>query len=151
MFDHFFDRVADGASEDGNHYGMVGFLAFFSIIVYYNWLTGIDLARLADLPLDVLVESRRVAERLAVLQTSQEESSESRKIAIRRKALLRVIPLLPLVSTPTWLLHELCFCGRCYPVDTDILPFFLESDTLVHHMIAPDAINSSVRTFCSTR
>lgn len=55
-------------------------------------LTGIDLARLADLPLDVLVESRRVAERLAVLQTSHEESSESRKIAIRRKALLRVIP-----------------------------------------------------------
>ena len=68
------------------------FLAFFSIIVYYNWLIGIDLARLADLPLDVLVESRRVAERLTVLQTRQEESSESRKIAIRRKALLRVIP-----------------------------------------------------------
>ena len=67
------------------------FLAFFSIIVYYNWLIGIDLARLADLPLDVLVESRRVAERLTVLQTRQEESSESRKIAIRRKALLRVI------------------------------------------------------------
>lgn len=66
--------------------------AFFSsIIVYYNWLTGIDLARLADLPSDVLVESRRIAERLAVLQTSHEESSESRKIAIRRKALLRVI------------------------------------------------------------
>ena len=54
-------------------------------------LTGIYLARLADLPLDVLVESRRVAERLAVLQTSHEGSSESRKIAIRRKALLRVI------------------------------------------------------------
>ena len=54
-------------------------------------LTGIDLARLADLPSDVLVESRRVAERLAVLEKSDEESSESRKIANRRKALLRVI------------------------------------------------------------
>jgi len=63
--------IADGASEDDSHYG-------------------IDLARLADLPSDVLVESRRVAERLAVLQKSDEESSESRKIANRRKALLRL-------------------------------------------------------------
>lgn len=53
--------------------------------------TGIDLARLADLPLDVLDESRRVAGRLVVLQTTHEELRESRKIANRRKALLRVI------------------------------------------------------------
>ena len=28
LFDHFFDRIADGASEDDNHYGMVGFFGF---------------------------------------------------------------------------------------------------------------------------
>ena len=70
--------------------------AFFwhssSIISIITGMTGIDLARLADLPLDVLVEGRRVAERLAILQKSHEESSETRKIANRRKALLRVIP-----------------------------------------------------------
>lgn len=54
-------------------------------------MAGIDLARLADLPPDVLVEGRRVAEYLEALQTSHEESSESSKIAIRRRALLRVL------------------------------------------------------------
>ena len=118
-------------------------------------LTGIDLARLADLPLDVLVESRRVAERLADLQTSHEESSESRKIAIRRKALLRVIPSSVASScvysckSPSFI-ARLRYCGRCYPVDSDISSFFLDL-ILVHHLIAPDAINSGIRTFCSTR
>ena len=85
-----FCRVADGASEDDSHYGMVGF--FSPSLSIITGLKGIDLARLADLPSDVLAESRRVAERLADLQKSHEESSESRKIANRRKALLRVIP-----------------------------------------------------------
>lgn len=64
------------------------FPSLLSIII---GLIGIDLARLADLPSDVLVEGRRVADRLAALQTSHEESSESRMFAVRRKALLRVI------------------------------------------------------------
>jgi hypothetical protein len=67
--------------------------AFFwlssSFIVSYSitGLMGIDLARLVDLPLDVPIESRRVTECLPILQTSHEESSESKKIqvAIRRK------------------------------------------------------------------
>ncbi|PPQ78808.1 hypothetical protein CVT25_010677 [Psilocybe cyanescens] len=53
-------------------------------------ILGIELARLADLPSDVLAESKRVAEKLAALQTRNEESSESHKITIRRKALLRL-------------------------------------------------------------
>jgi hypothetical protein len=81
-------------------------------------MIGIDLARLADLPSDVLVEGRRVADRLAALQTSHEESSESRMFAVRRKALLRVISFsvtsfcilaylkslgyFILMGTPTW-------------------------------------------------
>jgi hypothetical protein len=131
LFDHF-DRVADGASEDDNHYGMVGFFGFLppslSII---TGLTGIDLARLADLPLDVLVESRRVAERLALLQTSQEESSESRKIAIRRKALLRVIP--SSVTSSCVFAYFYCtslFLWALLPSRLGYVLFFLESDSL---------------------
>jgi DNA mismatch repair protein MSH4 len=51
---------------------------------------GLELARLADLPQDVLVEGKRVAKNLAALHARHEENSESSKIAMRRKALLRV-------------------------------------------------------------
>jgi len=64
-------KIVDGVSEDDSHYG-------------------IDLARLADLPSDVLVEGRRVAAHLAALQTRHEASSESSRFAMRRKALLRL-------------------------------------------------------------
>ncbi|KDR68697.1 hypothetical protein GALMADRAFT_146051 [Galerina marginata CBS 339.88] len=64
-------KILDGAAEDTGHYG-------------------IELARLADLPADVLVEGRRVAEKLAALQTMHEESSDGHQIAVRRKALLRL-------------------------------------------------------------
>lgn len=149
LFDHFFDRVADGASEDDSHYGMVGFSGILppslSII---TGLTGIDLARLADLPSDVLVESRRVAERLADLQKSHEESSESRKIANRRKALLRVIPF----SVTSSCVYAYLVClGYC---TTFLWTLRLGYDSLFGiwpSLIAPDAINSSVWTFCSTR
>lgn len=56
---------------------------------------GVELARLADLPPDVLVEGKRVAETLHALQTQQEGASESAKTAVKRKALLRVINLPP--------------------------------------------------------
>ncbi|KAJ7054753.1 muts domain V-domain-containing protein [Mycena amicta] len=64
-------KIVDGAPPDLNHYGL-------------------ELAALADLPKDVLVEGRRVATRLAALHARQEENSESNKVAIRRKALLRL-------------------------------------------------------------
>ncbi|KAJ7222335.1 muts domain V-domain-containing protein [Mycena pura] len=64
-------KIVDGAPEESTHYGL-------------------ELASLADLPKDVLVESKRVATKLAALQMRQEEHSESGKIAIRRKALLRL-------------------------------------------------------------
>lgn len=64
-------RVVDGATEELNHYGL-------------------ELARLADLPEDVLVEGREVAEKLAALHTRQEKESESGKISARRRVLLRV-------------------------------------------------------------
>jgi hypothetical protein len=56
----------------------------------FNPQKGLELARLADLPNDVMVEGRRVATTLAALHARQHEESESRKISTRRKALLRV-------------------------------------------------------------
>ncbi|KAJ3517535.1 hypothetical protein NMY22_g13946 [Coprinellus aureogranulatus] len=65
------DRILDGASEHHSHYGL-------------------ELARLADLPNDILQEGQRVAEKLAELQKKQEEESEGSQIALRRKVLLRL-------------------------------------------------------------
>ena len=53
--------------------------------------TGLDLARLADLPDDVLAEARRVSEKLTELEERKKEESKTNKVAIRRKALLRVM------------------------------------------------------------
>ncbi|KAF9466889.1 muts domain V-domain-containing protein [Collybia nuda] len=64
-------KIVDGAPEDFNHYGL-------------------ELARLADLPESVLIESKRVAETLSELHARQTENSESSKINVRRKALLRL-------------------------------------------------------------
>ena len=51
---------------------------------------GLELARLADLPEDVLTEGRRMAEKLTALHAKRQGESESGKISARRKALLRV-------------------------------------------------------------
>ncbi|KAJ7270710.1 muts domain V-domain-containing protein [Mycena haematopus] len=64
-------KIVDGAPQESNHYGL-------------------ELARLADLPQDVLVEGKRVAKNLAALHARHEEKSESSRIAMRRKALLRL-------------------------------------------------------------
>ncbi|TFY64075.1 hypothetical protein EVJ58_g2871 [Rhodofomes roseus] len=64
-------KIVDGTSDDIKHYGL-------------------ELARLADLPDDVLDEGRRIAEGLQDLQERQEQGSQTNKVAIRRKALLRV-------------------------------------------------------------
>ncbi|KAF8060865.1 muts domain V-domain-containing protein [Lyophyllum atratum] len=64
-------RIVDGAPEDSNHYGL-------------------ELARLADLPDDVLTESKRVAETLAALHAKDEAASASTQAANKRKALLRL-------------------------------------------------------------
>lgn len=81
-------RIRDGISDEISHYGL-------------------ELARLADLPADVLTEGKRVAEHLAALQTRHETESESSKIALRRKALLRVIVCcVPSVLVDDFLLLE---------------------------------------------
>lgn len=52
---------------------------------------GLDLARLADLPAPVVTEARRVAELLTEQEERDMEQSRTSKLAVRRKALLRVI------------------------------------------------------------
>jgi DNA mismatch repair protein MSH4 len=50
---------------------------------------GIDIAKLADLPDDVLVEAQRVATRLSDLHERERGASSSQQLAERRKVLLR--------------------------------------------------------------
>ncbi|PPQ98977.1 hypothetical protein CVT24_003473 [Panaeolus cyanescens] len=71
MAEESFYRILDGVSDDSSHYG-------------------IELAKLADLPADVREEAQRVAEHLLALKTKNEESSETHRANIRRKALLRL-------------------------------------------------------------
>ncbi|KAK0475108.1 muts domain V-domain-containing protein, partial [Armillaria novae-zelandiae] len=51
---------------------------------------GLELARLADLPSDVLTEAKRVSSNLSALHARNEEDSESTQVTTRRKALLRL-------------------------------------------------------------
>ncbi|KAF5314158.1 hypothetical protein D9611_006962 [Ephemerocybe angulata] len=64
-------KIVDGLSEQHTHYGL-------------------ELARLADIPPEILQEGARVAARLDELQKRQEEESEGSRIALRRKVLLRL-------------------------------------------------------------
>ncbi|KAF8508765.1 muts domain V-domain-containing protein [Gautieria morchelliformis] len=64
-------KIIDGPPEDLDHYG-------------------IELAVLADLPQAVIVEGQRVANLLSELHAKREGESRSGKVALRRKALLRL-------------------------------------------------------------
>ncbi|KAH9891206.1 muts domain V-domain-containing protein [Cubamyces lactineus] len=67
----FHYRIIDGAPEAFDHYGL-------------------DLARLADLPPPVSTEARRVAELLSEKEERDQQQSRTSKLAVRRKALLRL-------------------------------------------------------------
>ncbi|KIM81717.1 hypothetical protein PILCRDRAFT_97607 [Piloderma croceum F 1598] len=64
-------KIVDGIPDNTDHYGL-------------------ELARLADLPADVLTEAHRVATSLAETDLHDKEQSQTSKISIRRKALLRL-------------------------------------------------------------
>ncbi|KAJ3889342.1 muts domain V-domain-containing protein [Lentinula edodes] len=64
-------KIVDGAPEETTHYGL-------------------ELARLADLPNDVLIEASRVSKHLTELQSRHQAQSDSSRIAMRRKALLKL-------------------------------------------------------------
>lgn len=51
---------------------------------------GLELARLADLPSDVIEEARRISNALADLHARREKESETSITAMRRRAVLKV-------------------------------------------------------------
>jgi hypothetical protein len=57
-------------------------------------IVGLELARLADLPTDVLAEGQRVATTLATRLAQQKARSQATRITERRKGLLKVVPFL---------------------------------------------------------
>ncbi|OSD05707.1 hypothetical protein PYCCODRAFT_1384678 [Trametes coccinea BRFM310] len=67
----FHYKIIDGAPDSLDHYGL-------------------DLAGLADLPAPVISEARRVAEILTDQEERDQRQSRTSKLAIRRKALLRL-------------------------------------------------------------
>lgn len=81
-------RIVDGAPDDSGHYGKHTPLIIQSLV--YVVVAGLELARLADLPEDVIVEAQRVADKLSELEEREHRESHTNKIAVRRKALLRV-------------------------------------------------------------
>ena len=60
------------------------------VVLFWQAFTGLDLACLADLPQDVLEDGKTIAMKLAALEEKKQDESQTPKIAIRRKALLRV-------------------------------------------------------------
>lgn len=82
-----------------DHYGKFSTrLPLYTLVVLIR--VGLDLARLADLPAPVVTEARRVAELLTEQEERDMEQSRTSKLAVRRKALLRVISRhLPLIRS----------------------------------------------------
>jgi len=78
----------DGAPDDSSHYGAC--LWHPDEVDLFIWIVGLELARLADLPEDVLTEAYRVSGILSMLHAKREDESEGSRTAIKRKALLRV-------------------------------------------------------------
>lgn len=68
---NFTYKIVNGPADEVEHYGL-------------------QLARLADLPKDVLVEAEKVAQHLSEGSMLGDESSESSKVAKRRKAVLKL-------------------------------------------------------------
>ncbi|KAN0101113.1 MutS domain V domain containing protein [Tylopilus felleus] len=64
-------KIMDGPPEDLDHYGL-------------------ELARLADLPSDVIEEARRISNALADLHARREKESETSITAMRRRAVLKL-------------------------------------------------------------
>ncbi|EIW65180.1 MutS family protein MSH4 [Trametes versicolor FP-101664 SS1] len=86
----FHYKIIDGAPEVFDHYGKASSRSsHYTLAVLI--LVGLDLARLADLPAPVVTEARRVAELLTEQEERDMEQSRTSKLAVRRKALLRVI------------------------------------------------------------
>ena len=76
------------------HYGCLIIYSLDYVTKKRNMTLGLELAKLADLPDDVLKEARRVTTRLSELEDMSKQNSEGIMVALRRKAMLRVSLLL---------------------------------------------------------
>ena len=85
-------RLLDGQGDDIPHYGKQ---IYYGFKFPYCWLitsAGLELAKLADLPDDIMFEARRVANNLARIEAEKQASSKTSQVVARRKALLTVHP-----------------------------------------------------------
>ncbi|KAJ3808136.1 muts domain V-domain-containing protein [Lentinula aff. lateritia] len=104
-------KIVDGTPEETTHYGL-------------------ELARLADLPIDVLTEATRVSKHLTELQTRHQAQSDSSKIAMRRKALLKLRTNLTQAFEHSALPDEelLAYIGRFQADITKVFLYSTETD-----------------------
>jgi hypothetical protein len=77
------------------------------------------MARLADLPESTMAEAKRVALKLADLESRQKAESQANKIAIRRKTLLRVMPFFLLQFCLFYFDVLVPFTARCHAAASD--------------------------------
>jgi hypothetical protein len=86
-------RIVNGPADEVDHYGNQSPVTIrtgsTSDMVRIR-TAGLQLARLADLPKDVLTYAGQIAHRLGDESRQKQESSESCRVAKRRKAVLRV-------------------------------------------------------------
>ena len=84
----------NGLGDDVDHYGTIyrnqSELVRNKRLFLLRVTAGLELARLADLPKDVLTQAGEIAHSLGDGSTRSLESSESSKVARRRKAVLEV-------------------------------------------------------------
>ena len=80
----------NGLADELKNYGSIYHTSSRSGELILVWNSGLQLARLADLPKDILIEAGEVAQRLGDESAQKDENSESIKVARRRKAVLQV-------------------------------------------------------------
>ena len=85
---------------------------------------GLDIASLADLPVDVLVEAKRVAYRLGDLQERHKKASKGHQVAERRKLLITARPSIT--------------CSATMLIGLMVVKMHAELQQLLEHSTLPD-------------
>jgi hypothetical protein len=84
-------RIVNGLMDDLDHYGTIYHIpTWIRGLTFRKLIIGLQLARLADLPKDALTHAGKIAKDLSDESARGHESSESCKVARRRKTVLKV-------------------------------------------------------------
>jgi hypothetical protein len=83
-------RIVNGLMDDLDHYGTIRHNPIWIGGPNLKLIIGLQLARLADLPEDALTHAGKIASDLSDESARGHKSSESCKVARRRKAVLKV-------------------------------------------------------------